>query len=325
MKGTYNIVVQSRRMQYKFTIRRNITVISGDSATGKTTLIELIQEYNNNGQDSGVSISCERECIVLSGRNWLRDLQQISGAIVFIDEGNRFMLTDEFARAIKNTDNYYVLITRECLPHIPYSVEEKYGIRTSGKFGSLQPAVHEMYNLYSNRAIDTNFQPACIITEDSNSGYDFFREICKEGKAACVSSGGKSNIFSNLLEKINDNVLIVADGAAFGPELDRILLLMKSHDNIVLYLPESFEWMILAAGLFDNQEIESVLAEPSSFIDSIEYFSWEQFFTKVLGKITEGTIWKYSKKALNPVYLHETNKRKIISIMGKIPGITAEG
>ena len=69
MKGTYNIVVQSRRMQYKFTIRRNITVISGDSATGKTTLIELIQEYNNNGQDSGVSISCERECIVMLYHN----------------------------------------------------------------------------------------------------------------------------------------------------------------------------------------------------------------------------------------------------------------
>lgn len=147
MKGIYNVIVQSRRMQYKFTIRRNITVISGDSATGKTTLIELIQEYNDNGPDSGVSISCDRECVVLSGRNWLRDLNQISGAIVFIDEGNRFMLTDDFARAIQHTDNYYVLITRESLPNIPYSVEEKYGIRTSGKLGSLLPIVHELYSI----------------------------------------------------------------------------------------------------------------------------------------------------------------------------------
>ena len=106
-------------MQYKFTIRRNITVVCGDSATGKTTLIEMIQEYNNNGSDSGVSISCDKECVVLSGRSWQQDLKRISGAIVFIDEGNRFMLTDEFAQAIKKTDNYYVLITRECLPNIP--------------------------------------------------------------------------------------------------------------------------------------------------------------------------------------------------------------
>lgn len=325
MKGIYNVIVQSRRMQYKFTIRRNITVISGDSATGKTTLIELIQEYNDNGPDSGVSISCDRECVVLSGRNWLRDLKQLSGAIVFIDEGNRFMLTDDFARAIQHTDNYYVLITRESLPNIPYSVEEKYGIRTSGRFGSLQPALHEMYNLYSNKAIDTDMCPSCIITEDSNSGYEFFYEVCKSGNIPCVSAGGKSNIFTKLMENINQNVIIVADGAAFGPELDRLLLLMKSHDNIILYLPESFEWMILSAGIVENRNINNILLSPALYIDCVEHFSWEQFFSKLLGNITEGTVWKYAKKSLNPVYLHESNRKKILSVMGHIPDITWEG
>ena len=45
MKGAYHIVVQNKNLKYEFDIKRNITIIKGDSATGKTTLIELIREY----------------------------------------------------------------------------------------------------------------------------------------------------------------------------------------------------------------------------------------------------------------------------------------
>ena len=39
MKGSFEVIVKNRRIQYKFTICRNITILKGDSATGKTTLI----------------------------------------------------------------------------------------------------------------------------------------------------------------------------------------------------------------------------------------------------------------------------------------------
>lgn len=55
MKGEYRVFVQNRRVRYGFVIHRNITVIKGDSATGKTTLVNMIQEYQNGGADSGVS------------------------------------------------------------------------------------------------------------------------------------------------------------------------------------------------------------------------------------------------------------------------------
>ena len=41
MKGKYEVVVKSRRVQYKFSVIRNITILRGDSATGKTTLIAV--------------------------------------------------------------------------------------------------------------------------------------------------------------------------------------------------------------------------------------------------------------------------------------------
>ena len=42
MKGKYSILVQNNRLRYEFTIYRNITIIRGDSATGKTTLLDLL-------------------------------------------------------------------------------------------------------------------------------------------------------------------------------------------------------------------------------------------------------------------------------------------
>lgn len=50
MKGKYEVVVKSRRLQYKFTVFRNITILRGDSATGKTTLIDMIAAYQEMGK-----------------------------------------------------------------------------------------------------------------------------------------------------------------------------------------------------------------------------------------------------------------------------------
>ena len=42
MKGKYEIVVKNNRLHYEFEIKRNITILRGDSATGKTTLIRQL-------------------------------------------------------------------------------------------------------------------------------------------------------------------------------------------------------------------------------------------------------------------------------------------
>lgn len=58
MKGKYRIIVTAKRLRYDFEIRRNITIIRGDSATGKTTLVDMIQEYVNNPSGTPVEVSC---------------------------------------------------------------------------------------------------------------------------------------------------------------------------------------------------------------------------------------------------------------------------
>lgn len=84
------------------------------------------------------------------------------------------------------------------------------------------------------------------------------------------------------------------------------------YRNIKLYLPESFEWIILSSGVIEGKDISEILEQPEKFIESQEYFSWERYFTSLLSQKTEGTIYKYRKSKLNPVYLHERNKKAIV-------------
>lgn len=314
MKGKHRIVVKNNRLHYEFEIKRNITIIQGDSATGKTTLINMLRQAENLGESSGIDVISDVPCRILEGKNWKIILENLSGNIFFIDEENSFINTEEFASMVKESDNYFVLITRENLYNLPYSVDEIYGLHESGKYHDTRKVYQQMYHIYS---IEEKFpiEPEKIIVEDSNSGYEFFKKISAEKNIACLSAGGKSNIFSLIKRQSAGEICVVADGAAIGPEMNRLYKETLKKKNIHLYLPESFEWLILSSGLISDKDIKTMLEEPENYIDSTEYFSWERFFTKLLVTRTEETYLKYSKSKLNSNYLHEKNKERIVNMM----------
>ena len=154
-----------------------------------------------------------------------------------------------------------------------------------------------------------------MIVEDSNSGYEFFTGAVEKGRCKVVSAGGKSNLFAETIKSSADNMLIIADGAAFGSEMDRMMKQIQRKKGMVLYLPESFEWLILQSGIISDGMVNAVLEKPENFINSQEYFSWERFFTALLIQMTKDTYLKYSKKKLNEVYLQEEIASKIIQQM----------
>ena len=66
MKGQVQVVVFNGAVRYEFLLRRNLTIIRGDSATGKTTLVELIREYYEAGEQSPCVRCCSQQ------HNWHR-------------------------------------------------------------------------------------------------------------------------------------------------------------------------------------------------------------------------------------------------------------
>ena len=321
MKGMHHIVIQNKRIRFAFSIKRNITIIRGDSATGKTTLFSMIEEYGNLGKDSGVQIQCDKACVAISGKYWQETLENIHDSIVFVDEDSKFLKTKDFAKRIRNSNNYYVLITRENLPALPYSVEEIYGIHCSGRYMNTRQIYNLFYKIYS----ETNPGKILIkslITEDSQAGFTFFSQVSKTRGICCESAGGKSNILGILQEKLLDKeqkeTLVIADGAAFGPEMAHISQLLRGNVNIKLYLPESFEWLLLYADIFNKPFIRKKLEEAENYIESEKYFSWERYFTDLLMEETEDSPYPYDKSNLKDFYLQDKVVQKVLEAMAPI-------
>jgi hypothetical protein len=317
MKGKYHIIIQNNRIKFEFDVKRNITIIRGDSATGKTTLMNMVETYERMGDESGISLSCSQKCRTLNNSNWENVIDQSRESIIFIDEETKIINTEGFASKIKCSDNYYVIITRENLPLLPYSVEEVYGIHTSGKYADVRQTYNSFYRLYSFGENRRDELTEKLIVEDSNSGYEFFSSIIDES-IICLSAGGKSKIKSLVRNNKGSKILVVADGAAFGSEMGELYLYMHNNPEINIYLPESFEWIILSSGLIDGNRIAEIVEHPEDFIESSEYFSWENYFTKLLIQETKDTYLHYNKRHLNEAYLNNKEKTALIKVINII-------
>ena len=313
MIGKYDIEVVTRKVDYQLTVERNITILSGNSATGKSTLYRAIKQFENDGRVSGIKLTCDRPCVILEGKNWENDLKEIKQSIVFVDEGAKFINTEEFATAIKKSDNYYVLITRQDLGNLPYSIHEIYELDTNrigNRMFCKQQQIYKSNNIAQNAIISK------IVTEDSKTGYEFYNEYAKTHNIQCEHADGKTNVSKKIVNKNNSQTtLIIVDGAAYGSEMNNTMILINSIPGYILFTPESFEWLLLNSNILNEPYITEVLKAPYNYIESSEFFSWEKYFTDLLNKATkESNIMPYNKSNNKSLKIFTTgnNMKRVI-------------
>lgn len=309
MKGSFHFRVSGKRAVFDFTIRRNITVIKGDSATGKTTLLRMLYEYLRVGRESGYSVAASVPYYVYLrkevGRSWEEALDSVKDSVIFIEENNDFVFSKKFAEYVKTSGNYFVFVNRTPLHMLPYSIHEIYEIVTSSKNKNIKEAYHEFKELYSNFPETKDNKIETVVTEDSNSGLDFFKAYYIN--AEVWSCGGNTNVCRTLDTIEARDVLVIVDGAAYGAYIEESIAAISSRDDIriSLWMPESFEYLILQSGIIRDEQINRILDDVSFFVDSREYESWEQFFTDLLENTTKQGEYPYNKRHLHPFYLRE--------------------
>lgn len=319
MKGKHTVRISDNRVKYNFELVRNITIVQGNSGTGKTTLFDMIAAYARLKEKSSVQIVCDKPCVALRpDSDWQIVLDNTNDSIVFIDEESDYIGKREFASVIKRTDNYYVIFTRENLHNLPYSVEEIYEIHTSGKIHTFRKLYKQRtnyrYSLRTGQKRKTVFSH--FITEDSKSGFEFYEHYFEGSKVSCVSAGSNASIYSWLVANKDKKIFVIADGAAFGAEMNRVMALQEHYPDMMICLPESFEWLILKSGLVQTDDLNEVLESPSDYIESSVYSSWEQFFTDYLVQNTNGTFYSYSKNGLNKFYTVRNNMDQVVALIG---------
>ncbi len=164
---------------------------------------------------------------MLSGVNWELQSNATHDSIVFVDEGSTFVSSLDFARAIQHSDNCtYVLVTRENLSTLPYSVNAILELKkTTSRFKRTYNKAYPVYDSLTASNVQMESVEK-LLTEDANSGYQLFTKIGEKYGIVCISAAGKDNIKQKILLLKSEKVLVIADGAAFGPQMNDIYRLM---------------------------------------------------------------------------------------------------
>lgn len=74
MKGKHKVIVSTKRLKYEFELRRNLTIIQGNGATGKTTLVDMIRDFVNNPSGTPVEVIRHRmaHLVIIIMKCWMR-------------------------------------------------------------------------------------------------------------------------------------------------------------------------------------------------------------------------------------------------------------
>lgn len=320
MHGKQTLKITSKRLEYNLTFLRNVTIIRGDSGTGKTTLCSIISEHLRTKKDSAYKIHCTCLYRVLSD-DWDDAILQINSYknhLLFVDEDANFLESLEFAELIMNSSNYFVIITRSTIKNIPYSYKEVYEL-FSVYVGNTTIVTNTQFYKTINNSITTD----CIITEDTKSGYIMMKALCGDNVVDLTENDIKYGVGNNkllsrcqALARNNHKVFILADGAAIGYFIDGLYKEMLSNRNIVLWLPESFEYLLLLSGIVWRRDVPTVLKDPSEQIYSELFPTWERFFTWLVTDIMSGCRGhNYVKGILKPWYYNSANLDKFERII----------
>lgn len=313
MKGKYKLIVSNNKIKYNLSFKRGITIIKGESATGKTELMRLIQMYQRNGASSGVKVDCDVPCQAIwrSLEDAISVIRSAKNEILFFDETDRFVLTQEFASAVKGCDCYIVIINRETLDNLAYSVREIKKLVCRKGTVTYENDLEEMYSQVGSM---DEISPCLVISEDRNSGYEMFSMIYS---CRCISADGNSNV-CKVLERAQEpnDILVIVDGAAFGAQYERIRGVIEiKQQKVVLWMPESFEWLILKSDIISGVK-EKLINDTELYADTKDFLTWERFYTYLLEDITKNDMdYKYSKSKLSLGYRLNSSIRKFKSVI----------
>lgn len=324
MKGSRRFSIWNRSIRYEIEIKRSVTVINGDSGTGKTTLYNMVLEISdeNDGFGNGVGVKSDMASSLFALRNSkdsLYELQGLSGKIVFVDEDYRYMESEEFKRSVRSGKNYFVIISRKNLYGITYSMHEIYSIKSIKNYRKDGITLNVMSAVYSKDDVKNKSDSYDLaITEDSNSGYEAIRTVVCGNT---VPAGGNGNVINVVKRNFTHGkkTIVVVDGAAFG-EFVADVSEFCNDNGICLFAPESFEYIVLSSGNL-SRYLNDELSETSKYCDSEKFLTWERYYTWLLTFVCKElfpTKFTYTKKMLPIEFKHRWFFEHIASCIFKL-------
>ncbi|MBR1684716.1 MAG: hypothetical protein IJ708_06220 [Clostridia bacterium] len=319
MKGKHSISITSRKATYHLELERKITVLKGNSGTGKSSLIRLVSEYLEYGKQSGIKLTTDTSVslsVLTNHSDWEEMLSSVHDTLLFIDEDVRFLYSVTFQKQLWKADCYAVIVSRSGrFTALPYSIFGIYELVTVKKETNTATT---LYRLYEERYDRGHFD--LLLTEDSNSGFEMAKFAFEN--AEVISAGGNASVITELLKQshVYHRICVNVDGAAFGAFIEPVLKYAETRGNIWISGPESFEYVLLNLNEIRRRlsSGQGEITRTYDFCDSSEYGSWEQYYEDLLKEITAKHLgFTYNKRKLNQWFLNRNCVNQYVDMLQK--------
>lgn len=296
---------------YSLTLEHRINILNGNSGTGKSYILELINLFNQNNKTVSINTNNNIEIYTFNRETYKLYPQAYSkqNCLFIIDEDD-YIYINRLIRSLHITSMILIISRKEIYTESinikgVYKLEKLDNIIYNTPYLDKEPKFNiRSFNNYST-----------VIIEDSNSGYKFFQYfIYHYLKYDIPVLSSQSNV--KIVETIKNNhlkgnILIIADGSDFGGIYFKLIKeIYKLERNINLYflLPESFEYILL----------KSLFMKPISPLSDTTYYndvelleftsgSIEKGAEKILYNITKDKYYEYKKSRLNKCYHQNCN------------------
>lgn len=279
MKGRYVISITSRRAGYRLELECKISVLKGNSGTGKI-------------------------------------FSSIHDTVLFIDEDVHYLYSESFQRELWRADCYAVIVSRSgMLTGLPYSVFGIYELITEKKGYNMATTMYRYYEKeYGSRTFGlvlTEDSNAGFEMAKYAFGSNDTEVLSADGNSSVLETLIKSN-------RSYEGTCVNVDGAAFGAFIEPVLKYAEMKGKIFVSVPESFEYIVLNFGdvkkylSSDNGEI----LRTYDYCESTEYSTWERYYEDLLKRVTsEHFGFIYSKRKLNSWFKNARYAEQFIDLV----------
>lgn len=120
MHGEQTLTLKTRHLEYRLAFNSKVTVIGGDSGTGKTALCSFLNEFLHEGKNSSYSVESSCPVELLAG-DWYTarlQLQHLSNTLLVVDEDANYLESAPFAVMVYRSPCYVVIMSHSMLKNI---------------------------------------------------------------------------------------------------------------------------------------------------------------------------------------------------------------
>lgn len=306
--GVY-ISVESDNFNMFVPMERRITFLRGNSGVGKTSFVEYIRFFIENGESDILKVSYPKGYdIVLGSGNSIKSILRNSRNIILILDDSVYSEGVDFTNALMKyilENNIYLLIINRVDLAFDSSINSKFDYSAKSILWvdyDSSTNRHNVVPLLSLCSLMNIDNVDCIISEDTHGLTDFCLAYNKNNAITIDTTTPKTkdnivSIIKNIHTQYN-KIMLYVDLASFGKNIWDLYSYCSVIDvDIVLdFNYESFEYMLLSSKLFDG------LWSIDNSINDV--FSWEKYFEDKLEDVSKVVFYYgYKHKEKCPICL----------------------